>query len=458
MKNQNTQSEAPRNDSDKKSVNKVNFQAARGVRDILPNEQKFWQYSRHIAQEIARVFGFRHIDIPTFETAALFDRSIGSSSDIISKELYFVSSKEEKDVPIDKMLALRPEFTAGIARAYIENGLQTWPQPIKLYTQGPVFRHDKPQKGRFREFYQIDFEILGDPSPKADAWVILACWEYLTVLGLTKVEIQINSLGSIESQEKYRKKLKIYYKPLLDKLCTTCQTRFEKNVLRLLDCKEVSCIKHKENAPTTIDNLDEASKKHFMEVLSMLDAFNVSYSLNPYIVRGLDYYTHTAFEIMISESADENTQTSGASHQVAIGGGGRYDGLLKQIGGNNTPGVGVALGIDRIVDEMKRQKVQVKHQPHTEIFVVSIGSRAQKRADNLVMDLLRAGFATEFSPDKSNFRAQLKMADKLEATYTIIIGEREAHDNTCIIRDMKSGIQEDASCDELVSLLSERIR
>lgn len=436
---------------------KGNFQAARGVRDILPNEQKYWQFARQTAKEIARVFGFRRIDVPTFESAALFDRGIGSQTDIIAKELYLVSSKDEKEAT-DKLLALRPEFTAGIARAYIENGLQSWPQPIKLFTIGPVFRHEKPQKGRYREHYQIDFEILGDNSAKADAWIILACWELLTNLNIMNVEIQINSLGNVESQEKYRKKLKAYYKPLLTKLCLTCQERYEKNILRILDCKEDSCIKYKENAPTTIDNLDDISQKHFMAVLGFLDSFNVAYSLNPYIVRGLDYYTHTAFEIMVSNSEKDKDQLKGAAHQLAVGGGGRYDDLMKQIGGNATAGVGVALGLDRLVETMKKQKVQVKHQPHTEIFVSGIGARALTRAKNLVMDLLRAGFATEFSPDKPSFRSQLKVADKLETTYTIIIGEREAHDNTCIIRDMKSGIQEDASCDELVSILTERLR
>lgn len=436
---------------------KGSFQAARGVRDILPNEQKFWQFARQAAEEIARIFGFRRIDVPTFENAALFDRSIGSQTDIIAKELYLISGKDEIETT-DKLLALRPEFTAGIARAYIENGLQFWPQPIKLFTIGSVFRHEKPQKGRYREHFQIDFEILGDDSAKADAWIILSCWELLTVLGIKNIEIQINSLGNAESQEKYRKKLKSYYKPLLTKLCSTCLERYEKNILRILDCKEVSCIKHKENAPTTIDNLNDASKKHFMAVLNFLDSFNVAYSLNPYIVRGLDYYTHTAFEILVSNAKEDKDQLKGAHHQLAIGGGGRYDDLMKQIGGNATCGVGVALGLDRLVEIMKKQKVQVKHQSHTEIFVSGIGARALTRAKNLVLDLLRAGFATEFAPDKPSFRSQLKTANKLEANYTIIIGEREAHDNTCIIRDMKSGIQEDVSCDELVSILNERLR
>lgn len=429
-------------------------QPPRGTRDLLPKDQKYWLHARQISQEIAQIFGYQRIDIPSFEDVAVFDRSIGENTDIIGKEMYFVHPKTEVESS-EKNLALRPEFTAGIVRSYISNGMVTWPQPVKLYTLGSIFRHEKPQKNRYREHTQLDFEILGDASPKADVWIILTVWEFLTKVGLTNLEIQINSLGNALSQEKYRKKLKEYYKPLISKLCETCQKRYETNILRLLDCKEASCAQFKEDAPKTVDVLDPESKDHFMQVLAFLDSFNVAYNLNPYIVRGLDYYTHTAFEVEINIEGDEK---KGGSHQIALGGGGRYDGLAEQIGGNKTPGVGVGIGLDRIIEEMKAQKVQVPHRIHTELFIVNIGQKAYERSINLVLELLRNGFSVEFAPDKPTIGAQLKMADKLEVLYSVIIGEREAHDNTCIIRDMKSGIQEDASCDELVSILTERLR
>lgn len=442
-----------------KSEKITSFSPPRGIRDLLPKEQKYWQYLQKIALEVTRVFGFQRIDVPTFESAGLFNRTVGTETDIVAKELYFVSAKTElKDEKIDERLALRPEFTAGICRAYISGGMQSWPQPVKLWTSGPIFRHEKPQNNRYREHYQLDLEIIGDEWPKADAWIILTCWQLLKDCGLENIEIQINSLGNSQSQEKYRKKLSSFYKPLLNKLCPTCQERYQKNILRILDCKEEGCQKFKEEAPKTVDNLDDISKNHFMTVLTLLDSFNINYNLNPYIVRGLDYYSHTCFEIIANEFDGEGSDKTGGSHKIALGGGGRYDGLIEQIGGPPTFGVGCGLGMDRLVEEMKMQKVQVAHPAGTEIFVAGIGPRAIKRSTDLVIDLLRAGFNCEFAPDKQSIRAQFKVADKLEAAYTIIIGEKEAHDNTCIIRDMKSGIQEDASCDELVSILRERLR
>lgn len=440
-----------------KPLKPVTFQTPRGTRDILPEEQKYWQFVKTKAEQIAAVFGFKRIDVPTFESAVLFNRGIGSQTDIVAKELFYLSSKDDSKDGGDQ-LALRPEFTAGIARAYIEHGMHTLPQPLKFFSIGQIYRHEKPQKGRFRDPYQFNLEIIADGSPKADAWIILASWQYFVELGLNNVEIQINSLGDPSFQKSYQQKLREYYLPLADKLCPTCQVRLEKNVLRLLDCKEPNCVQLKEEAPQTLDHLDEASKEHFMGVLSLLDSFGITYSLNPFIVRGLDYYTHTAFEIMIGASQqDEAKKEAGAKHQLAIGGGGRYNGLIEQLGGSPTPAVGVALGLDRIIEEMKKQKVQVAHEAHTEIFIAGIGPKAMTRAKEVILDLLRGGIAAEFSPDKNSISSQLKIADKLGVNYTVIIGEKEVKENTCIIRDMKSGIQEDAKLDELVSIFTERL-
>jgi len=423
------------------------LRSVRGMRDILSKDESRWEWVRTLASETARRLGFSRIDVPAVEFVDVFDRSIGADSDIVSKELFLVKQKEGKE---DRPMALRPEFTAGIVRAYIQNSLAQESGAKRLYTWGPVWRYDRPQKGRYRELWQFDAEIMGTSSPSADAWIIYLAWKILQDLGLQNINVQLNSLGNEESRAVFQKKVQTYFKPHATKLCEIDQRRLQNNPLRLLDSKDDAVQALLEDAPQALDCLDKDSKAFFTQVLSFLDDYGVEYSLNPHIVRGLDYYTHTAFEVV---------STFGGSEGSALAGGGRYDGLAQLLGGKKASGVGMAIGLDRVVLELIDQKVKVPDLHFgCEVFLIHLSPRGRKKAQEVLTNLHAGGLVTLHSPDKDSFRAQLKAADKAGAKYTIIIGETEAKNDMCIIRDMKSGIQEDAMCSDVVSLLANRLR
>ncbi len=423
------------------------LRSVRGMRDLLPKDQPRWEWARRVSAETARRFGFSRIDVPAVEFIDLFDRSIGQESDIVSKELFLVNQKEGKE---DRAMALRPEFTAGIVRAYLQNSLFQEPGAKRLYTMGPVFRYDRPQKGRYRELWQFDAEIIGTSSPAADAWVVYLVWSILQELGLKEISVQLNSLGNNESKEAFQAKVKDYFKPHAAKLSEIDQRRLEKNPLRILDSKDEFVRSLLEDAPQALDCLDKDSKAFFTQVLSFLDDYGVEYTLNPHIVRGLDYYTHTAFEVVSNFGGGESS---------ALAGGGRYDGLAQLLGGKRSPGVGAGIGLDRVILEMANQKVKAPDlHEGCEIYLIHLSPRGRKKAQEVLQNLHRGGLVTQHAPDKDSFRAQLKAADKAGAKYTIIIGETEAKNDMCIVRDMKSGIQEDAMCADVVSLLTSRLR
>lgn len=422
------------------------WRTARGMRDILPKEQARWQSARREVEETARVFGFDRIDVPVIEYADLFDRSIGTDTDIMSKELFVVSAKGGDAT---RQQALRPEFTAGITRSYLQNGMGSLPQPVRLYGLGPVFRYDRPQKGRYREHTQFSAEILGARSAAADAWIIYLGWTILQNLGLTGVAVQINSLGSKECQLALAKKLTSYYKPHSKKLNEVDLRRLETNPLRLLDSKDEAVTRLNEDAPQSLDCLDKDSKKFFSDVLSYLDEYGVEYNLNPGIVRGLDYYSHTVFEHTL---ADESSQ------QGSLGGGGRYD-LVQALGGAPTPSVGLALGMDRIVLAQTAQKVKTTTTPNScDTYIIHLSKRGRRKAQEVLQSIHQAGLVTLHSADKTSLRGQLKSADRNGAKYAIIIGETEAKNDMCILRDMRSGIQEDVTCSELADILNTRLK
>lgn len=423
------------------------LRSVRGMRDLLPKDQPRWEWVRELASETARRFGFHRIDVPAVEYVDVFDRSIGADSDIVSKELFLVKQKAGKE---DRIMALRPEFTAGIVRAYIQNSLFQEHGAKRMYTLGPVWRYDRPQKGRYRELWQFDAEIMGSSSPSADAWVIYLAWKILKDLGLQDISVQLNSLGNEASRTAFQKKVQAYFKPHAEKLSEIDQRRLENNPLRILDSKDEAVKALLEDAPQALDCLDKESKAFFTQVLSFLDDYGVEYSLNPHIVRGLDYYTHTAFEIV---------STYGGQEGSALAGGGRYDGLAELLGGKKASGVGVGIGLDRVVLELTEQKIKIPTQHHScEIYVVHLSPRGRKKAQEVIENLHAGGLVTLHAPDKDSFRAQLKAADKAGAKYTVIIGETEAKNDMCIIRDMKSGIQEDAMCSDIVPLLVNRLR
>ena len=406
------------------------YQSARGVRDILPSEQKYWQNFRFVAEKVLQSIGIERIDLPHFENVEIFDRGIGAGSDIVQKGIYYLESRDEVD---NAKYALRPEFTAGAARSYIQNGMSSWPQPVKLYYIGAAFRRERPQKGRFREFYQLGVEIFGDESAKSDYLSIMAAWEILKKIGLKDIIIYTNSIGCPKCRPKYLARLKKFYKDKLGNLCSDCLVRYEKNTLRILDCKEEKCQKTSNSAPVILDALCAECKTHFQNTLEYLDYFEIRYDLDPKLVRGLDYYSKTVFEIC---------QIADKSRQGSLGGGGRYDGLVELLGGQKTPAVGFSLGVDRVVAAMKEQNVPVSEGRGVEASILQLGEKA-KNASKKVFDLLsKEDINVYFVPSSDTLRSQMRQAAKIGARFAVIIGQKEALKEEIILRDLKASAQE----------------
>lgn len=409
-----------------KKASKSVIKLVKGMKDILPNEQVYWELIRNKVSAAARDYGFQYIDTPVVEATALFKRAVGEETDAVSKEMYsFVDQGGEK-------LSLRPENTAGVVRAYIEHGMLNLPQPVKLFYFAPQFRHDKPQAGRYRQFWQFGFEVLGENDPIVDAQMISLSYFILQELGLN-VEVQVNSIGDDNCRPKYMKTLVNYYKDNKKDLCPDCQKRLLHNPLRLLDCKVKKCQDLAKDAPQTVDHLCDECNKHFTSVLEYLDELDVKYNLNSKIVRGLDYYTRTAWEIV---------ETSEEGKLNALGGGGRYDDLVESLGGRPTPAVGFAVGIERVVMKMQEAKVPVSKGRGCDIYVAQLGVEARKKSIRLFEELRANGFSVSENMSKKGLKDQLESADKKRAKYTLIMGQKEISDDTILIRDMESGVQE----------------
>lgn len=406
---------------------KVKMQLVKGMKDILPDEQLYWNLIRKKVENFARNYGFSRIDTPIVEFTSLFKRTVGEDTDVVSKEMYsFVSPGGDK-------LSLRPENTASVVRAYIEHGMLNLPQPVKLFYIGPQFRHDNPQAGRYRQFWQFGFEAIGDDDPVIDAQLIAISYYILKELGLD-IEIQVNSVGDNDSRAEYIKVLKKYYQDKKKLLCKDCNLRLNKNTLRLLDCKSKKCQELAEEAPQIVDYLSEGGKEHFMAVLEYLDSLDIKYSLNPRIVRGLDYYTRTAWEIFECSSKDGKLN--------ALGGGGRYDDLVDTLGGRPTPAIGFAIGVERVIMKMQEAKVELNKNKGFDIYVAQLGNEARKKAISLFEELRAQGFSVTENMSKKGLKDQLEAADKKNAKYTLIMGQKEISDDTILIRDMESGVQE----------------
>lgn len=406
---------------------KKTIQLVKGMKDILPEDQKYWRYLHSLVESLAQQYSFKMIQTPILEPTELFNRALGNTGDVVEKEMY--SFKDAGD----ENLTLRPEGTAGVARAYLEHGMINQPQPVKLYYFGPFFRRDRPQAGRYRQFHQAGFEVIGEQDPVVDAQVILIAYKLYTKLQLPVV-VEINSIGCAECRPEYEKLLKDYFRKVKNKLSELSQARLAKNPLRILDSKEAEDQEIIKGAPQQIDSLCESCKKHFILVLEYLDELEVPYNLNHTIVRGLDYYNRTAFEFFLV-SEDERSQS-------ALGGGGRYDGLITQLGGQATPAVGFAVGLERFINVIRERDLKVPDYPGIDVFLAQLGVDARKKALKLFENLYANDVRVAEGFAKSGLKSQLEMANKMNAKYTLIIGQKELVDGTVMIRDMEGGIQE----------------
>jgi histidyl-tRNA synthetase len=421
---------AAKSDEKKKTIKA--FETLRGMKDILPKDQSFWLKTRHVAEDISLAYGYGYIETPVLENAKLFVRSIGKGTDVVDKEMYVFEDRDGTKV------SMRPEATAAVARAYIGHGMHTRPQPVKTWYYGPMFRHDRPQAGRYRQFHQFGCEVIGDRDPVIDAELIVVAYNFLRDLGIESI-VHINSIGSKEDRQQYTVELVGYLRSKRSYLCDDCKKRINKNPLRALDCKEDGCQEVLEEAPQIIEWLSAESKDFFMKVLEYLDELQVPYVLQPKLVRGLDYYTDTVFELYV----DGEEQGS----QSALGGGGRYDLLLEQLGAKEAaPGSGFSMGIERIINVLKHKESASSDKESSEnnvsFFFAQLGIQARRRALRIIEDLRRGGITVGSNLSKGSLKVQLELANKMGATHTIIIGQKEVQDGTVIVRDMDSGIQE----------------
>jgi histidyl-tRNA synthetase len=438
-------------------MGKGQIQNPRGTKDILPDEQKYWLYIFDVAREIFQTFSAQKIETPIFEFAEVFTRAIGKGTDIVDKEMFEVrrastladlqSASEDKDA--GKTLILRPEYTASIMRAYIQNGMSTWPQPVKLWYWGPAFRYEKPQAGRFRIHNQVGLEIIGDASALTDTYAIYLAWRFLSMLGLKGgLSLDINSIGDSGCRGKMKKRLSEYFQNFLPAMCPDCNRRFIENPLRILDCKEEKCKKIIDNAPQIIDLLCPECKTHFKSVLENLDILGIPYNLNPNLVRGLDYYTRTVFEIY---------PIGDKSRQRSLVGGGRYDELAKALGGLSTPAVGWSSGIERLVEMIKDKDIAIEKKYSIDVAIIQIGEKAKKQALNILVELEKTAFKATTIIGKESLKGQLRSASKLGVRFCLIIGQREALDKTVILKDLDNGSQETVDQKKLIEILTKKL-
>lgn len=429
-----------------KIKDKTKYSLLRGMHDILPREERYWEAFRQMARNLAKHFQFKRIETPILEEASLFIRSIGKGTDVVDKEMYIFEDRDKHKV------CLRPEMTASVVRAYITHGLWNMPQPVKLWYWGPMFRHDRPQAGRYRQFYQVGFETFGEDNPIVDAELILLAYNFYNDLGLP-VEARVNSIGTPRERERYKTALLEYYRGKRSYLCEECLKRINRNPLRLLDCKQEQCRPVKEDAPQIVEWLEPGSKNHFMAVLEYLDELGVPYVLDHSLVRGLDYYTRTVFEIYPTATAETKAQS-------ALGGGGRYDLLSEQMGGRPTPAGGFSLGIERSVTYLKQcceQEICKLAKEKFDVFIAQLGEQARKRGLKIIDDLKDSGLAIDFNLSKQSLKGQLDIANGLQVPFALILGQKEVQDSTVIIRDMESGVQEIVEQKKVIGVLKKKL-
>ena len=416
----------------------MEIKAIRGFNDILPEEIGKWQFVEDTAREVFEGFGFSEIRIPIIERTELFSRGIGEATDIVEKEMYTFTDRSGNS------LTLRPEATASMARAYLEHQIYSFDPVAKLYCIGPMFRYERPQKGRYRQFYQIDAEVFGVENPMVDAEVILMLIHFLKRVGLEKLELQINSLGCRVCRPRYREELKNFLSKRSFRLCEDCQRRLHTNPLRIFDCKVETCQEAIADAPQVIDYICDECQRHFDQVKEYLEMAGLEYILNPRMVRGLDYYTRTAFEVVSYSLGSQN----------AVTGGGRYDNLFQEIGGLDVPGIGFAIGMERLVSLLPKEKGFIRY-PH--LFIATLGEETYKEAYRLVNQLHLQGIRAELDYEGKSLKSQMRRADKLKARYVLILGGEELKRGKGVLRNMEDKSQEEIPIDNLLETLKSKI-
>ncbi len=409
----------------------LNIKRPNGTEDVTGKNIRKWHTVERTARDAAAEFGFHEIRIPTFENTELFQRSVGETTDVVQKEMYSVIAKETK-------FTLRPEGTAGTIRAMLQNGLLNEALPQKAFYILSCFRHERPQAGRLREFHQFGVEMAGSKLPSADADVILLAHTIISQLGIKNVELKINSIGCPKCRAEYHKALKAYFEDKKDQLCDTCLSRLEKNPMRILDCKSPICSEIAKDAPVILDFLCEECSDHFQKLQSYLTNLDLSFTVDPKIVRGLDYYTKTVFEFVTTDIGAQGT----------ICGGGRYDGLIKQLGGQDTPALGFAMGLERLILTMENQGVEFDEDLGCSLYIAPMDESAVPTAMKIAKEIRSGGFNVEFDTVGRGLKAQMKYSDKIGAAFTIVLGDNEISSGTAKLKNMKTGEQIDIKLDD----------
>lgn len=409
--------------------------AIKGTKDVLPSEVYKNQYIEATCLTVAENFGYKEMRTPVFEHTELFQRGVGDTTDVVQKEMYTFDDKGGRSI------TLRPEGTAGAARSFLENGLSNEALPQKICYLISCYRYEKPQAGRLREFHQFGIECFGATSPLADAEMIALAKQIFDELGVKDLHLELNSIGCPTCRAEYHKALKEYFASRVDELCDTCRDRLDRNPMRILDCKSPVCSEIAKDAPVVLDYLCDECKEHFEKTQSYLDAMNIEYIVNPQIVRGLDYYTKTVFEFVADSIGAQGT----------VCGGGRYDGLIEELGGQHTPSLGFAMGLERLQLVMEAQGCEFPEPSRPDLFIVAMGDKATLKAVEIAKDMRDEGYSVVYDLNGRSLRAQMKYADKINAKYNVVIGDNEVDTKSALLKDMATGEQSDISLETFVS-------
>ncbi len=416
--------------------------SVKGTNDVLPCDSHNWQFVEGKMLETASLYGFNEIRVPVFEHTEVFLRSVGDTTDVVQKEMYTFDDKGGRSI------TLRPELTAGVIRSAIENGLVNGALPVKVCYVGGCYRYEKPQAGRLREFHQFGVECIGAAAPNADAEVIALARQVLSAIGIEKISLEINSIGCPECRKQYHAALKEYFSANIEELCGTCKDRLDRNPMRILDCKSPICSEIASKAPVVLDYLCDDCREHFEKVKQHLTAMKIDFTVNPHIVRGLDYYTRTVFEFVSGDIGAQST----------VCGGGRYDGLISQMGGPKVPSLGFAMGIERLMLVLKNQNVELPEAKHTDLYIAALGENAQIKATELCALLRNEGYKVETDICARGLKAQMKFADKIGAKFSMVLGDDEITCGEAKLKDMAEGTERKIKLNEIVEEFGEVIR